>query len=89
MSATLQPWRKFKPDQDDSPYGWIQFKGSNICMDFHCKCGAHGHIDADFAYAVKCGACGQVYEMSGHVEARPIDEKDWIGCAPRVADVSD
>jgi len=66
-------WRKSQPDTDGTPHGWIQWKGTDVCLDFYCKCGAHGHLDAEFAYHVKCGRCGQVYEMSGHVEARPVD----------------
>lgn len=41
--------------------GWIQWKGTQVCMDVHCACGAHGHIDAEFAYFLKCAHCGRVY----------------------------
>lgn len=50
------------------PHGWIQYKGTDVCMDVHCKCGHMGHIDADFAYYVKCKACGTVYSCSGFIE---------------------
>jgi len=43
----------------------LQWKGSDICADFHCKCGAHGHIDADFVYYYKCAKCGRIYSMPG------------------------
>lgn len=86
--SEFQPARKFKPEADGAPHGWIQWKGTDVCMDFHCKCGAHGHVDADFAYYVKCGKCGQVYEMSGHVEAMPIDAPP-DSCEPRIAEVND
>lgn len=89
MSTTFQPWRKFQPDTDGTPHGWIQWKGTGVCLDFHCKCGAHGHLDAEFAYYVKCGACGQVYEMSGHVEAHPIDGVPQGSCDAIVAEVHD
>ena len=23
----------------DKPHGWIQWKGTGVCMDVHCKCG--------------------------------------------------
>lgn len=81
-----QAWREFRPDETDKPHGWIQWKGTNVCMDFHCQCGAMGHVDADFAYVIKCGACGQFYEMAGYVEAHPIDCDDDNY---RVATVSD
>jgi len=86
---TFQPWRTFKPDETETPHGWIQWKGTNVCLDFHCKCGELGHVDGYFAYFVKCGACGQVYEMSGHVEARPIDEVPDGSCQPVLAEVDE
>jgi len=56
------------------PHGWIQWKGTNVCMDIHCKCGEHMHIDADFAYHVKCGACGTVYACNGHIQLIELEE---------------
>lgn len=50
------------------PHGWIQWKGTDVCMDIHCKCGELSHIDADFAYHVKCPNCGTVYMCNGHIE---------------------
>lgn len=55
----------------DKPHGWIQWKGTDVCMDLHCTCGVHGHIDAGFAYYVKCTGCGQVYLVSAHVALLP------------------
>lgn len=72
---SFQPWRRFKPE-DGEPHGWIQWKGTRVCMDFHCRCGAHGHVDAGFAYTVQCQECGQQYELSGFVEAHPIGPDD-------------
>jgi len=50
------------------PHGWIQWKGTNVCMDVHCACGKMSHLDADFAYHVKCPYCGRVYFCNGHIE---------------------
>lgn len=55
------------------PHGWIQWKGTNVCMDIKCKCGALTHVDEDFCYHVKCGSCGQVYECGGHISLYPLD----------------
>lgn len=60
------------------PHGWIQWKGTEVCMDFHCECGHHSHFDDDFCYFVKCPECGSVFEMDGHVTARKLSE-DEIG----------
>lgn len=59
---------KLQETHKDNPHGWIQWKGTNACMDIYCKCGAHSHVDADFVYNVKCPACGQVYQCSGYIE---------------------
>ena len=52
----------------EGPHGWIQWKGTNACMDVYCACGHHGHVDADFAYNVKCPECGRVYACDGHIK---------------------
>ena len=57
------------------PHGWIQWKGTAVCMDIHCKCGQHSHIDAEFAYHVKCPACGTVYLCNGHIELIEMQEQ--------------
>ena len=54
------------------PHGWIQWKGTDVCMDVHCACGEHTHIDSSFTYHIKCGKCGQVYECDGHIKLHPM-----------------
>lgn len=49
-------------------YAWLQWKGTEVCMDFQCKCGSDAHIDDDFVYHIKCSDCGKVYFVNGHVE---------------------
>lgn len=56
----------FQPSE--RPYGWIQWKGTDVCMDVRCKCGRTGHVDADFAYHVKCSSCKTVYFVNPHIE---------------------
>lgn len=62
------------------PGGWIQWKGSDICMDVWCKCGNQGHIDADFCYFVECQECGTIYFCNGHIELIEL-EKEPGECA--------
>jgi hypothetical protein len=68
----------------DGPRGWIQWKGTQVCMDVHCVCGEHTHIDAEFAYYVRCGSCRQIYRMGGDVRLVPVsqDEFDASGAHP-------
>ena len=57
------------------PYGWVQWKGTNVCMDVHCRCGHLSHIDAYFAYHVKCPKCATVYTCNGHIELIELEEE--------------
>ena len=50
-----------------STYGWIQWKGTDVCMDMHCSCGQLGHIDAEFAYFYEC-VCGKRYAIGSVVK---------------------
>ena len=65
---------KIQETYNGKPHGWVQWKGTDVCMDVHCKCGAHCHIDADFAYHVKCMECGTVYMCNGHIELIELEE---------------
>jgi hypothetical protein len=56
----------------DKPHGWIQWKGTNVCIDLHCSCGAHCHFDGDFLYYWKCPHCSTVWEMGTHVSMYPV-----------------
>lgn len=59
----------------DKPHGWIQWKGTDVCMDIHCKCGELSHVDASFTYNVKCPSCGTVYMCNGHIELIELIEE--------------
>ena len=58
-----------------NPRAWVQWKGTNVCMDFHCECGAHCHFDGYFAYTVKCPHCATVWEMPTNLFPRKADER--------------
>jgi len=60
---------------ENQPHGWIQWKGTDVCMDIHCECGKISHIDGDFVYYVKCPYCGTIYHCNGHIELIPIKEE--------------
>lgn len=57
------------------PHGWIQWKGTDVCMDVHCKCGESTHIDGDFVYSVKCPKCGTSYMCNGHIELIELEQE--------------
>ncbi len=69
---TLPRWLSLEQNETsfshDDPHAWIQWKGTDVCADIHCACGAFGHIDGQFMYFVKCDKCGRIYEVNGHVQ---------------------
>lgn len=54
---------------------WIQWKGTDVCLDFWCECGTQSHLDAYNAYAVKCPACGAIYEL--RASAVKVEKTEW------------
>jgi hypothetical protein len=65
---------KIQEQYEGRPHGWVQWKGTDVCMDVYCKCGHHSHIDAYFAYHVKCPKCGTVYMCNGHIELIEVEQ---------------
>lgn len=65
--TTEEAW-DIQETYNGKPHGWIQWKGTEACMDVYCKCGYHSHIDASFAYYIRCPKCSVVYMCNGHIE---------------------
>ncbi len=59
-------------DVTEEPRAFIQWKGTDVCMDFHCKCGAHCHFDGYFAYVVQCPHCMTKWEMPFNLFPRKV-----------------
>lgn len=58
---------------------FIQWKATDVCMDFFCECGENNHYEGFFAYYVKCDGCGQVYEMDSAIKMKKVDDNN---CPP-------
>lgn len=70
-------------DVRSGPHGWIQWKGTDVCMDVRCSCGASTHVDAEFAYTIRCGACGLLWAVCANVRLVEITEAELAGrCRP-------
>lgn len=73
--------KKFNKDNWDiskGPRNFIQWKGTQVCLDFHCTCGNSPHIDDEFVYAIRCGNCGKVWSMGTEVQVTELtDTKDY------------
>ena len=59
------------PEESDASM-FIQWKGTDLCMDFTCPCGAQGHYDGYFAYVVRCPSCGSTFQMGAQVIAKRV-----------------
>jgi hypothetical protein len=67
----------------DPPSAWIQWNGTDVCMDWDCVCGAWCHLDGNSAYHIKCPKCGRVYFVNGHIQLIELEEPpddDFIKC---------
>lgn len=58
------------------PNAFIQWKGTNVCMDIYCKCGTHSHVDGHFAYVVQCPECKTQFATSCHVELIELENRN-------------
>ncbi len=58
-----------------SNHGRMQWKGTDICMDFICECGYNNHYDGDFAHVVECAGCGTQYALNPHIEMVKLENK--------------
>lgn len=56
-------------------YAFIQWKGTDVCMDFYCECGKQCHVDDFFAYTVECPGCKTIWEMPQRLFPRKADER--------------
>ena len=65
----------------EDPCGLIQWKGTDVCIDVHCKCGWHGHVDAEFFYSFTCPGCGTVWAVGSVVRLVELTDPEHIADA--------
>jgi len=58
---------------DTRPDAFIQWKGTDACLDLYCTCGGQFHFDGYFAYELTCGRCGQTYELPNTFRLNPVE----------------
>ncbi len=56
------------------PHGWVQWKGTDVCIDLSCSCGHRGHFDGMFMYYWKCKQCGRVWALDATIGLFLVDE---------------
>ncbi len=78
-STSAADWKTklLKLDSHAEPRGWIQWKGTDVCMDVHCSCGELTHLDGYFACFIQCPACQQVFSVGQNVTLYPLTVDQW------------
>jgi hypothetical protein len=66
---------KSKDIKQEVPYGWIQWKGTHVCIDLHCDCGYLGHVDDSFFYYYECPACNKKYAVGSIIKLIPLSNE--------------
>jgi hypothetical protein len=56
----------------DAPHVFLQWKGTDACLDFYCTCGEQWHFDGYFAKELTCGHCGQTWELPHTLTPEPV-----------------
>lgn len=77
--------RQFEAEHPE-PHGWIQWKGTDVCIDIYCECGAHLHHDGDFMYYIQCGKCQRYYECDGHIRLHEIPAEEIKAAGDTICD---
>lgn len=63
-------------DKIRHPCARIQWKGTDVCMDVICKCGAMYHIDGEFCHFVKCPRCGKTFACAPEIALVEVQNSD-------------
>lgn len=63
------------------PHIWIQWKGTDVCCDIHCVCGASPHYDGMFLYFFQCPECGRYWEVGTHMPIYEVTKERAEGAA--------
>lgn len=64
--------------KNDEPHGWIQWKGTDVCIDLHCSCGYLGHYDGEFFYYYECPNCKKKYSVGSNVILHALSEPEVV-----------
>jgi len=82
--SELDKVHPFEPFPGTDAANFIQWKGTDLCMDFYCPCGTHSHFDGMFCYYLACRGCGAIYQLGTQVKARRLDIGEESDIEPAV-----
>lgn len=55
---------------------FIQWKGTDVCIDLQCRCGSSFHFDGFFLYFWECVDCGTIYKMADSIDMTVITREE-------------
>ena len=67
-------WMFDIPAEPQTPFALIQWKGTDVCLDLPCECGAQLHFDGYFAYHIRCAHCGAVWKLPTRVPLQRMED---------------
>jgi hypothetical protein len=68
--------RYWDADSLENPSAWIQWKGTNVCMDVRCDCGTDAHVDGDFTYYYRCPGCRKTFRVGQNIHLYPMSPEE-------------
>lgn len=71
-----------------TPGNFVRWKGTDVCIDLRCMCGAMPHFDGLFLYAWRCTACGAVWVMATEVPMT-LDDGTFEESGGVIVDITD
>lgn len=63
-------------DELPKPFGSMQLKGTDLCIDVHCICGEHSHFDGMFLYFFQCPKCQRIYGVGSYIRLYELSESE-------------
>lgn len=75
IAPTEKSAKKLYTNFNDGIRLQLQWKGTESCADFVCKCGAYSHIDGYFMHNIQCPKCGTMYNCNPNIELIEIVKK--------------
>ena len=68
--------------KDKRPDTFIQWKGTDVCVDIYCTCGEQCHFDGMFMYYVRCPHCQAAYQVGSRVSLTRLSEAEERALGP-------
>ncbi len=67
-----EPTSEHLPEYGEPGSTFVQWKGTDLCMDFVCPaCEEDSHYDGRFAHVIRCGHCGALFRLGTKVTVTP------------------